>query len=136
MRNPRARRDVASGGASGTSEEVSAPVATIVRSTTEAQNAFGQVLADAAADNVIVITKRDAPEAVVMSFERYQALMAARAPSLDALTAEFDELFARMRTPETIAATTSWLKASQPPVSRGAARGARRSAERATARKR
>jgi prevent-host-death family protein len=132
----RARPGVVLDGARSAGQEVPEPAATMVRSTTEAQNAFGQVLSDAAADNVIVITKRDAPEAVVMSFERYQALMATRAPSLEALTAEFDQLFAQMRSPETIAATTSWLKASQPQVSRSAARGAPRSAPRAAARER
>jgi prevent-host-death family protein len=122
MRNKRARSSGVAGKPSGADHEIEKPTATIVRSTTEAQNAFGQVLADAAADNVIVITKRDAPEAVVMSFERYQALMAAHAPRLDALAAEFDELFAKMQAPETIAATTSWLEGSQPSASRRSAR--------------
>lgn len=45
----------------------------------------------------IVVTKHDEPTMVLMSIDRYLKLERAAAPDLDALTRQFDEMFARMQ---------------------------------------
>lgn len=45
----------------------------------------------------VVITKHDEPTMVLMSMDRFLKLEQAAAPNLDALTQQFDTLFARMQ---------------------------------------
>ena len=66
---------------------------------TEAQNEFGRVFDSALRDQVVVITKHNAPRVVLLSIDRYNALVAARAAALDTLTSEFDALLERMQSP-------------------------------------
>lgn len=66
---------------------------------TEAQNEFGRMLDAVSHDRIVVITRHDAPRAVLMSVARYDALTRAESAALDALTTEFDEMLARMQTP-------------------------------------
>ncbi len=47
----------------------------------------------------VVITKHDQPAMVLMSVERYRELEQASAPDLDALTKDFDAMYARMQAP-------------------------------------
>jgi antitoxin Phd len=66
---------------------------------TEAKNEFGRVLDAAVEKGAVTITRRDAPKAVLLSIKEFDALVAAGERTLDTLTAEFDELLARMQTP-------------------------------------
>ena len=66
---------------------------------TEAQNEFGRVFDSAVRDQVVVITKHNTPRVVLLSIDRYNALVAARAAALDTLTSEFDALLERMQSP-------------------------------------
>ncbi len=69
-------------------------------SATTAKNEFGSVLETAVQDGAVIITKHDSPKAVLVSVDRVDELLTRNEPSLQALTAEFDELVARMRTTE------------------------------------
>ncbi len=66
---------------------------------TEAKNEFGRVLDTAVEKGAVAITRRDTPRAVLLSIKEFDALVAAGERKLDTLTAEFDELLARMQTP-------------------------------------
>ena len=52
------------------------------------------------AEGAIVITHHDEPTMVLMSVDRYLKLEQAAAPNLDALTRQFDHMFARMQGPD------------------------------------
>lgn len=65
---------------------------------TEAKNEFGRLLDRAMQGSVVVITKHDAPKVVLISMEKFSALRQAPQLRLDALSAEFDDLLARMQT--------------------------------------
>lgn len=66
---------------------------------TRLKNEFGAVLEEAAR-GAVAITRHDAPKAVLVSYEEFQALVNARSQSLSELDAEFDALLARMQTPK------------------------------------
>ena len=67
---------------------------------TETQNEFGRVFDSAMRDQVVVITKHNAPRAVLLSIDRYNALVGAGAAALDTLTSEFDVLLERIQSPK------------------------------------
>jgi len=48
----------------------------------------------------VVITRHDEPAMVLMSIDRFLQLEQAAEPSLDALTRQFDDMFARMQGPQ------------------------------------
>jgi antitoxin Phd len=64
---------------------------------TEAKNAFGQLLEKAMQGGVVVITKHDAPKAVLISLDEYTALSSASESRINSLSAEFDSLLMRMQ---------------------------------------
>src|SRR5262245_34316818 len=64
----------------------------------DAKNQFGQVLDAALSGNAVVITKHDTPKAILLSIEEFEAMTTPR-HKLDALTADFDALYARMQQP-------------------------------------
>jgi len=66
---------------------------------TGAKNEFGRVL-QKAAHGIVVITRRDEPEAVLLSFDEFKDLAGARERSLETLRSEFDALLAKMQAPE------------------------------------
>jgi antitoxin Phd len=100
----------------------------IVRVTsTEAQNGFGRMLDVVARGSTVLITKHNATQAVLMSVDQYEALTRPETPSLEALTAEFDQMLERMQRPEVRAGIRAGLSAS--PAELG--RAARAAAERA-----
>jgi prevent-host-death family protein len=66
----------------------------------EAKSAFGRVLEIAIQGGAVVITKHDAPKAVLISVENFNALSGATETRLDTLNREFDALLARMQTPQ------------------------------------
>lgn len=49
------------------------------------------------AHGAVVVTRHDEPAMVLMSIDRYLALEQAAEPDLDALTQQFDDMFARMQ---------------------------------------
>ena len=66
----------------------------------EAKTEFARVLEIAARGGGVVVTKHDAPKAIVLSVENFNALAAAAETNLDTLDREFDALLARMQTPK------------------------------------
>jgi antitoxin Phd len=76
-------------------EEVKMPTFTA----TTAKNKFGRVLDLAVEKGAVAITRHDTRKAVLLSVAEYDALVAAGGRTLDTLTAEFDQLLARMQTP-------------------------------------
>lgn len=67
-------------------------------SASEAKSEFGRVLDMAIQGGAVVITKHDAPKAVLISVENFNALSGAAETKLDTLSQEFDALLARMQT--------------------------------------
>src|SRR5512146_1856953 len=67
---------------------------------TEAKNEFGRLLERAISGDAIVITRHDAPKAVLISIDEYNAMKRSSELHLDELTAEFDAMFDRMQTPK------------------------------------
>jgi hypothetical protein len=53
-------------------------------------------------DEVVVITRHDAPKAVLISMEDYQAFARTPESQLNALTGEFDAALAEMQTPKAL----------------------------------
>lgn len=76
----------------------------------DAKNQFGQVLESALRDGAVVITKHDAPKAVLISIEELEAI-AARG-RLDSLSREFDAQYAQMQKPGFAKAMTTAFAAS------------------------
>lgn len=74
------------------------PVRTVTA--TEAKTRFGPLLESAIRGGSVVITKHDTPKAVLLSMAEFEALGGVRPPDLDALSAEFDRLLARLQTPD------------------------------------
>lgn len=66
----------------------------------DAKSEFGRVLEMAVQGGAVVITKHDAPKAVLISVENFNALSGAAEAKLDTLNREFDALLARMQTPK------------------------------------
>ncbi len=81
-------------------------------SATDAKNEFGHVLDRVARGEAVVITRHDAPRAVMLSFEAYTALTNRAERTLDTLTSEFDAVVARMQTPRARAAVDAAFNAS------------------------
>jgi prevent-host-death family protein len=100
---------------------------TISVTATEAQNEFGRILDTVAQDRVVIVTRHNAPKAVIMSISRYDAL--ARSDSdttmLDTLSAEFDAWLAKMQTPEVRAATRRAFESSPEELREAAMEAAR-----------
>jgi len=57
---------------------------------TEAKNKFGRLLEKAMQGGLVVITKHDAPKAVLISMDEYTALSNAPESRINSLSAEFD----------------------------------------------
>jgi prevent-host-death family protein len=67
-------------------------------SASAAKSEFGRVLDMAVQGGAVVITKHDAPKAVLISVENFNALSRASETRLDSLSDEFDALLAKMQT--------------------------------------
>lgn len=96
---------------------------------TDAKNEFGTVLETALRDGAVVITKHDAPRAVLLSWEEYNSLVGGGAedPDLAALTQEFERLYADMQSPRARKAADALLSASSADLGKAAVRAARAS---------
>ena len=94
-------------------------------SATEAQNEFGRVFERAVRDDVVVITRHNAPRAVLMSIDRYNALVGAEAAALNTLTDEFDAFLERMQSPSARVAMETAFNASPPELGKAAVAAAK-----------
>lgn len=94
-------------------------------SSTDAQNRFGYYLSEAARDRPVIITRREEPQAVLLSFDRYRELTGAESPAVERLRERFDALFDRMQTPESRAAVRKLYSATSEEMGRAAVEAAR-----------
>lgn len=99
-------------------------VAAAVLPATRAKQDFGAVLDRVGRGDVVVVTRHQAPRAVILSWEEYQALAPAAEPDLDALTREFDALLARMQEQEQAGALRAAFDASPEALGAAAVRAA------------
>ena len=67
---------------------------------TEAKHEFGRVLEQAIHGATVVITKHDAPRAVLISMDQFKALQDAPQLKLNTLSEQFDALLDQMQTPQ------------------------------------
>jgi antitoxin Phd len=79
---------------------------------TEAKNQFGQLLERAIKGERVYITRHEAPKAVLISVDDFQALSSQAKTELNSLTSEFDSLLARMQAPGARAAIKAAFNAS------------------------
>jgi antitoxin Phd len=93
---------------------------------TEAKKQFGRVLELVLRGGAVVITKHDAPKAVVLSMEEFHALTRPGASPLDTLTGEFDAMLARMQKPRARAAMKAAFAASAKELGKAAVAAARK----------
>ncbi len=92
------RRSVRSGPASAAG--ASDPFAGLAKVTASALvTGMQQVTRTVLTQGAVVVTKHDQPAMVLLSVERYRELEQAGAPDLDALTRDFDAMYARMQAP-------------------------------------
>jgi len=91
-----------------------------------AKNEFGRVLEKAIQGDVVLITKHDAPKAVLISVEEFDALASAPEAKIDRLSAEFDALLSRMQLPAARDALESAFHASPAQLGRAAVAAAAR----------
>jgi antitoxin Phd len=92
---------------------------------TRFKNEFGTIFEQAALGGAVAITKPNTPKAVLLSYAEFEALTKASTPALDELTAEFDDLLARMQTPKSKAAMASAFDATPDELGRAAVKAAR-----------
>src|SRR5215204_6224170 len=85
---------------------------TLTVTATEAKTRFGPLLEAVIRGGSVVITKHDAPKAVLVSIAEFEALGGSRQPDLNALSAEFDSLVARLQTPRSRKALKSAFEAT------------------------
>ena len=75
---------------------------------------------------LVVITKHDAPKAVLMSMDEFEALSRGQSDRLDTLSGEFDELLARMQTSKARIAMKAAFEASPKRLGKAALAAARK----------
>lgn len=95
-------------------------------SATDAKNEFGRILEKAIQGGTVVITKHDAPKAVLISVDEFNALSRANRVKLDTLSGEFDELLARMQTPASRVGMKAAFDASPKQLGKAAVAAARK----------
>jgi prevent-host-death family protein len=93
---------------------------------TRLKNEFGAVLEQAVRGGAVAITRHDTPRAVLISYEEFQALVKARSPSLDDLSAEYDVLLARMQTAKAKKGMEAAFNATPAELGRAAVKAARK----------
>jgi len=92
----------------------------------EAKSEFGRVLELAIQGGAVVITKHDAPKAVLISVENFNALSGGTDTRLDTLNREFDALLAGMQTPKARRGLKTAFAASGKQLGKAAVAAARR----------
>jgi antitoxin Phd len=93
---------------------------------TDAKKQFGRVLELVLRGGAVVITKHDAPKAILLSMDEFTALTRATESQLDRLSADFDAMLARMQTPRARAAMKTAFGASPRELGRAAVTAARK----------
>lgn len=93
---------------------------------TEAKNEFGRLLEKAILGDVVVITRRDTPKAVLISIEEFNALSNAPEARINALSGEFDALLAGMQQPTSRHAMQAAFRASPEQLGKAAVEAARK----------
>jgi antitoxin Phd len=93
---------------------------------TRFKNEFGAIFEQAALGGAVAITKHDAPKAVLISFDEFQALVRARSPGLDDLVARFDALLDGMQAPKVKKGMAVAFDASPAKLGRAAVKAARK----------
>ena len=93
---------------------------------TEAKNSFGHLLEKAIQGSVVVITKHDAPKAVLISMDQYAALSGAPEARINSLSAEFDSLLTGMQRPGARRAMHNAFHASPKQLGQAAVAAARK----------
>jgi len=73
----------------------------------------------------VIITKHDAPKAILISVDEFNALSRGREAKLDTLGEEFDALLARMQTPKARLAMKTAFHASPKQLGKAAVATAR-----------
>jgi prevent-host-death family protein len=93
---------------------------------TVAKNEFGRILEIALRGRVVVITKHDAPKAVLVSLDDFNALTGSVDMTLDTLSGEFDAMLTRMQGPKARAAMKAAYEASPKELGKAAVAAARK----------
>lgn len=97
-------------------------------SATEAKNQFARALDIVSHGGLVVITKHDAPKAVLVSVDDFNALASASTRTLDTLSGQFDAMLARMQTPKARAGMRTAFNASPEELGKAAVAAARKRA--------
>jgi prevent-host-death family protein len=95
-------------------------------SATDAKNEFGRLLEKVIQGGKVVITKHDAPKAVLISIDEFDALACANQAKLDTLSGEFDALLDRMQTPAALAGMQAAFTASPKQLGKAALAASRK----------
>jgi antitoxin Phd len=95
-------------------------------SATDAKNNLGEVLDRVMQSGMVLITKHEAPKAVLLSMEEYGALSGAAHSRLDSLNSEFDTLLERMQTAKARAGMKAAFAASPRQIGKAAVSAARK----------
>ena len=93
---------------------------------TEAKHEFGRVLEQAIHGATVVITKHDAPRAVLISMDQFKALQDAPQIKLDTLSEQFDALLDRMQTRQARRGMSVGFNASPKQLGKAAVASARK----------
>jgi antitoxin Phd len=93
---------------------------------TQAKNKFGRVLEMVLQGGAVVITKHDAPKAILISMDEFNKLSHATELTLDSLSEEFDALLARMQSPKARTAMKAAFAASPMELGKAAVDAARK----------
>jgi antitoxin Phd len=89
------------------------------------KNEFGAVFEQAAVNGAVVITKHNAPKAVLLSYAEFEALTASATPVLDDLSERFDNLLASMQTSDAKAGVAAAFEATPEELGAAAVKAAR-----------
>lgn len=100
-------------------------VAPTAFSASVAKSRFGRLLEAAIRGDLIVITRHDAPKAVLVSVDEFNALARTQERTLDSLAGEFDALLDRMQTPRARAGMKAAFDASPEHLGRAAVKAVR-----------
>ncbi|MEO7414805.1 MAG: type II toxin-antitoxin system Phd/YefM family antitoxin [Opitutaceae bacterium] len=105
-----------------------APVAALADiSASDLKNKFSEV-ARLAAREPLAVTRHNRREYVILTAGQYEELQQSRRAPLASLTAEFDQLVARMNTPKAKRATAALFSASSKALGQAALKARRRAA--------
>ena len=96
---------------------------------TEAKNEFGRLLEQAIHGTTVLITKHDAPRAVLISIDHFQTLQEAPQAKLNTLTEQFDSLLERMQSPKARRGMAAAFRADNKQLGKAAVAAARKRAK-------